>query len=44
MDVLKTRAQELLASGRVQTVIGYGQGSNGRSRALLCRLRRRPKP
>ncbi len=35
MDVLKTRAQELLASGRVQTVIGYGQGSNGRSRALF---------
>ncbi|HOT96901.1 MAG TPA: 4Fe-4S dicluster domain-containing protein [bacterium] len=35
MDVLRTRARELLESGTVQIVIGFGQGSNGRSRALF---------
>jgi ferredoxin len=35
MDALREKARELLESGAVQTIIGYGKGSNGRSRALF---------
>jgi ferredoxin len=37
MDALKTRAKELLASKQVAVVIGYGQGTNDRVRAIFVR-------
>ncbi len=37
MEELRSRARELLASGAVQVVIGYGRGSGGGARALFLR-------
>lgn len=37
MEELRNKARELLASGAVQLVIGYGRGSGGGARALFLR-------
>jgi ferredoxin len=37
MEALRNKARELLASGTVQVVIGYGRGSGGSSRAVFVR-------
>ena len=36
MNALQQKAQELLANGQAQVVIGYGKGSNGKSRAVFA--------
>ncbi len=37
METLQNKARELLTNGTVQAIIGYGEGSEGRTRAIFVR-------